>query len=421
MTDRIRRRALRVQFPSDRTPSLLGTDLNAPLGQTRKPRPGRAPLSFLASRALPAIAALGIVGLSFWTALAPSGLRDVPPAAVAQADENSTAEAVPAGRERGAAADGVERRSGLSGAAVETTRTDDGSVVRKYSPKQRDGDGPLIIAANRIGQDPRSAAFPNDDLLEDSPYGRLPVVGPDGLRPLEHYARPWSGARGTRIAIVVSGLGLSQTGTQRAIEMLPGEITLGFASTGNSLQRWMQEGRRGGHEIVLQVPLEPFDYPENNPGPTTLLADASAAENLADLHRAMGEITNYTGIMNFMGGRFLSNADALAPVLRDVAGRGLLFLDDGSSVQSLSGTLAEAIEMPHAFADLQLDGELSRDAILRKLDELERIARRNGQAIGVASAFDESVDAIAEWCQEASARGIEIVGIAALADDPATR
>ena len=104
-----------------------------------------------------------------------------------------------------------------------------------------------------------------------------------------------------------------------------------------------------------------------------------------------------------------------------MAARGLLFLDDGSSVQSQSGTLAKAIEMPHAFADLQLDGELAREAILRKLDELERIARRNGQAIGVASAFDESVDAIADWCQEASTRGIEIVGVSALADDAARR
>ena len=121
------------------------------------------------------------------------------------------------------------------------------------------------------------------------------------------------------------------------------------------------------------------------------------------------------------GGRFLSDADALEPVMRDVASRGLLFLDDGSSAQSLSGTVAGAIEAPHAFADLQLDGELSRPAVLKKLDELERIARRNGTAIGIASAFDESVDAIREWCEEASGRGIEIVGVASLAAVPARK
>ncbi len=83
--------------------------------------------------------------------------------------------------------------------------------------------------------------------------------------------------------------------------------------------------------------------------------------------------------------------------------------------------MAGAIEAPHAFADLQLDGELSRPAVLKKLDELERIARRNGTAIGIASAFDESVDAIREWCEEASGRGIEIVGVASLAAVPARK
>lgn len=262
------------------------------------------------------------------------------------------------------------------------------------------------------------AATPNDLLLEDSPEGRLPIIGPDGLRPMEQYARPWSGARVTRIAIVVGGLGLSQTGTQRAIKELPEEVTLAFASSGNSLQRWMQEARRGGHEILLQVPFEPFDYPDNNPGPETLLIKQSAEKNLVNLHKAMGKITNYTGIMNYLGGRYLANSDALDPVMRDIAGRGLLFLDDGSSAQSLTGTFAKTMDIPHAFADIQLDGQLQTAAILGKLDELERIARKNGSAIGAASAFDESIVAIRQWVQKAGQRGIEIVGVSALVADP---
>ena len=79
------------------------------------------------------------------------------------------------------------------------------------------------------------------------------------------------------------------------------------------------------------------------------------------------------------------------------------------------------MEAPHAFADLQLDADLSRESVLKKLDELERIARRNGTAIGIASAFDESVDAIREWCEEAGGRGVEIVGVASLADIPAKK
>lgn len=324
-----------------------------------------------------------------------------------------------AGGQSGAGSGVMTPGTAYSGADVEHTVTDDGSTVTKFSPRSRDGKGPALINVGPIrGQDPRMAATPNEDLLEDSPAGRLPIIGPDGLRPVDQYARPWSGARGTRIALVVGGLGLSQTGTQKAIRDLPADVTLGFAAAGNSLQRWMQEARRSGHEILMQVPMEPFDYPSNDPGPHALRIGLSPKKNLAELHRSLAEITNYTGVMNYLGGRFLSDADALEPVMRDLGKRGLLFLDDGTSAQSLSGKLADAFDVPHGFADLTLDTELSQGAILRKLDELERIARRNGTAIGVASAFDESVAAIAAWIGEAQGRGIEIVGVSALVKDP---
>jgi len=104
--------------------------------------------------------------------------------------------------------------------------------------------------------------------------------------------------------------------------------------------------------------------------------------------------------------------------MRDIGKRGLLFLDDGTSAQSKTAAVAKGTELPYAFADLQLDSQVDVNTILQKLDELERIARRNGQAIGVASAFDESIDAISKWSEEAAMRGIEIVGVAALVNDP---
>ncbi len=355
--------------------------------------------------------------MSVWVFLSPSGLLETEPEkqVVAQAETPAAAKADDKSEKP---RQGQKQSGALSGAHVEKTLNDDGSVVTKYSPKQRDGHGPVFIDVDRKGQDPRMAAIPNDDLLEDSPQGKLPVIGPDGLRPMDQYARPWSGARGVRIGLVVGGLGLSQTGTQNAIRELPPEVTLAFAASGNSLQRWMQEARQRGHEILLQIPFEPFDYPENDPGPLTLRVDAGAKANLALFHQALAEITNYTGVMNFLGGRFLSDADALEPVLRDLSKRGLLFLDDGTSAQSLSGTLAETLDVPQGYADLVVDSQLDRIAILKKLDELERIARRNGSAIGVASAFDESVAAMAQWIDEASARGIEFVGVSALVKDP---
>ncbi|MDQ0457383.1 divergent polysaccharide deacetylase family protein [Rhizobium paknamense] len=385
----------------------MGVDLHAPLGQQDRSRKRR-------NRAWQhglwaGLLGLGVLSLSLYTALQPVALSSV-----AALRDPGPAPEKPVVQDKGAMPTTIQR-SPTSGANIQRSTLADGSVVTTYKPAARDGNGPALMSASRIGQDPRSATLPNPDLLEESPVGRLPVIGPDGLRPVEQYARPWSGAHGTRIAIVVGGLGLSQTGTQKAIKTLPEEVTLAFAASGNSLSRWMQDARRGGHEILLQVPMEPLGYPGNNPGRGTLLVDRQEAEILQELHRAMASMTNYTGLMNYMGGRFLSSTQALEPVMRDIAGRGLLFLDDGGSAQSLSDGVGKALNMPHATADVLLDDQLQEQAILKRLDELERVAKRNGAAIGVASAFDESIAAIAKWAHEAKARGIEIVGVSAIA------
>lgn len=394
----------------------MGTDLHAPLGRDRQARSRRSRRTSLGVIAGLLVTA-GLLGFSFYAMRSDPALQKTdmaankPASAQSEADRTATTPSP---------ADNNLPRSGPQGGAnVQRTQTDNGQVVTTYSPRRRDGDGPLVVEAQRIGQDPRMAATPNDDLIEKTPEGSLPIVGPDGLRPMEQYARPWSGAHGTRIAIVVGGLGLSQTGTQTAINTLPPEVTLAFAATGNSLPRWMQQARRNGHEILVQLPMESFDYPSNNPGPSTLVTDATVKENIANLHEAMGKITNYTGVMNYLGGRFLSDANALEPVLRDIAGRGLLFLDDGSSAQSLTEKIAKPLQLPHGFADLTLDTQLDKLEILKKLDELERVAQRKGFAIGSASAFDESIEAIQQWVGEAGNRGIEIVGVSALVNDPA--
>jgi uncharacterized protein len=389
-------------------------DLHAPLGQERKGKK-RSKSGIRLSAVSSVVVVLALSSLSAWTALSPDALRDVPPIGLTPSPPDSAEIAdSSADRDGTSAAAGIVTSGPNDGAIIRRTTTPDGNVVTTFSPNGRQG--PVVIGTAST-QDPRLAGQPNEDLIEVTEAGELPTVSASGLRPVDFYARPWSGARGTRIAIVIGGIGLSQTGSQKAIRDLPEDITLAFAATGNSLQRWMQEARRKGHEIVLQVPMEPFDYPAMDPGRGTLLAEKAAASNLANLHMAMAQISNYTGIMNYMGARFLADDKAMDPIMRDIGKRGLMFLDDGSTARSLSGDFAKAIGFPHAYADVMIDTQVDHQAILTKLDELERIARRNGQAIGVGAAFDETIAAVTEWRDEAVARGIELVGVSALANE----
>ena len=220
------------------------------------------------------------------------------------------------------------------------------------------------------------------------------------------------------LAIVIGGLAVSQTGTQAAIAKLPGEVTLAFAPQGNSIGRWMQAARQSGHEVVMQVPLEPFDYPSVNPGRNTLTVSATPDENLKSLRWALSRTTNYTGVMNYMGARFSADATAMEPFMAELGRRGLAYVDDGSSARSLAPDLALKDGVPFVAGDTAIDAVQDRGAILKKLDALEATARAKGSAVGIGSAFDLTVDTVAAWVLEAKKRGIEIVPISAVAIDP---
>jgi len=357
----------------------------------------------------------GLSALALFAAAGAVSLRERPWRAPAEAEPAS------------AAAPAAEPTAPTQAPAVPTA----GPAIIKVDPmaQGRGEDSPVLVPSGSIivrdpaalSQDLRTAHLPDRALVEESGHGLLPVRAADGRRPFDAYRRPWSGARGARVAIVIGGLGLSQTGTQEAIRKLPPEVTLAFASEGNSLGRWMQEARRDGRELLMQVPLEPFDVLKANPGRNTLLAEADAAENIDRLRRALGRTTNYVGVLNHMGARFTATPEAMQPFMDELGKRGLMFLDDGTSARSLAGAQAPAARVPLAVADAVIDASRDRGAVLATLDELERIAISRGTALGTGSAFDVTVDAVAEWAAGATKRGVEIVPVSALADDPEGR
>ncbi len=303
---------------------------------------------------------------------------------------------------------------------ISRTTTQNGSTIIKVKPPSvTDGQGSIIVRdPSTLTQTAMVAHMPLPELIEKSGEKRLPKIGADGTRPFDAYARPWSGSAGPRIAIVITGLGLSQTGTQSAIKQLSEDVTLAFASEGNSIDRWMQTARREGHEIILQVPMEPFDYPNVSPGKFTLEVAGSPDENRDRLEWALNRTTNYTGIMNHMGAAFTANAPALDAMLGNLHNRGLMFFDDGTSARSLAQDEALKAGVPYARADLIIDPDRSAGAILAKLNELEQNARSQGIAIGIGAAFNETIGTVATWMNEAKKRGIEFVPISAVALDP---
>jgi polysaccharide deacetylase 2 family uncharacterized protein YibQ len=265
-------------------------------------------------------------------------------------------------------------------------------------------------AGAEMGDDPARVAA----LVEESQYGPLPKVGADGKRPAEVYAAPTKFAgkaapgEPARVAILVQGIGLPGGASMDVIKGLPASVSVACGAYGRNLQEWILKARDAGHEVLLDIPLEPENYPSTDPGPHTLLTTLPPQENVKRLQWLMSRYTGYVGVTNHMGAKFETAQESLTPVLEEVKARGLLFVDDGSVQGSTAGQIAGTIGLDYSVADVQLDQDIAKG-----LAELEALAKQKGSAIGVVSAKPATVKQLAEWAKTLETKGVVLVPVSA--------
>jgi hypothetical protein len=129
----------------------------------------------------------------------------------------------------------------------------------------------------------------------------------------------------------------------------------------------------------------------------------------------MSRLQGYVGLANYMGGRFTATETALAPILREAAKRGLIYVEDGNSPRSVASQMAGANNLPFAKADLTIDAVPTAAEIDRTLSRLEKTARDRGFAVGMANALPASIERIAVWAKAAESHGLLLVPISAVA------
>lgn len=244
-----------------------------------------------------------------------------------------------------------------------------------------------------------------------APERPLPVTRPaDGGWEARAIAPPQVRA-GAYVAIVIDDLGMDRARTMR-LASLPGPLTFAFLSYAPEIDAQSREARARGHEILLHMPMEPEG--REDPGPGALRVALSDDDIRARTAAALDRLPLAMGLNNHMGSRFTRDPRALRPVIEELAGRGLLFLDSRTSGASVGTDLARRLGVPSAGRDVFLDNEIDARAIRTQLAELERVASRRGSAIAIGHPHEATIEALAQFVPEMMGRGLQLVGVSAI-------
>ncbi len=382
-------------------------DLSAPLGQEKGRRKRRFRLPFTGIQALAVLLGLLLATFAGFALFHDDPLGGEPMTRIAIRPANPAEEKLATAPASGSEAGAKPAAKQAAPSDQKTVTIIDGSSGARHD---------VTIsgeAADKAAADgaPTMMAGIDSRLLEKSRYGMIPVAS-DGLKPFTAYAAEADRAKAAKmpvVAIVVGGLGVGAAKTADAIMKLPAAVTLAFTPYGSDPTKLAERARAQRHEILLQIPMEPFDYPDNDPGPQTLLTTLAPGQNLDRLYWHLSRFQGYAGIANFMGARFVVTDAVMQPIVRDAAKRGLGYFDDGSAPRSVAPSLAAAQAMPFAKADVTIDAVPTAVEIDHALAKLEGLAKERGIAVGVASALPISIERISVWTKALESHGIMLV------------
>jgi len=186
-----------------------------------------------------------------------------------------------------------------------------------------------------------------------------------------------------KVAIIIDDLGYDRRLAKKFLA-LDNQLTFAVLPQAPHTRSIAKSIQKNGGELMLHLPMEPAEYPSIDPGPGALLSSMPADELLSQLKKNLADVPGIKGVNNHMGSKLTTESTRLYQVFSILKQEGLFFIDSRSTAETVGRPSARLFQLPFAERDVFIDHNQEPDAIRGQLKKLIRIAKKNGEAVGIA-------------------------------------
>lgn len=271
------------------------------------------------------------------------------------------------------------------------------------------------VSKNRVGMVPA----PVPSLYQGSNIGNIPMIRKeDGLTAFKAYKRPFiSKANKPSLSFIVMDIGLSKKMTDGLVKNLPDEVSFAISPYTANLKEVTKQARNSGHEVWLMLPLETQTYPFSDPGPFTLLSNASVVQNKDRLLKLLASTEGYVGLIPPKDHVFKKEDANINPAIKEIFDRGLSVFDTKTTSQSFVSRIAEREGFPYGKNNFWLDDDLTPANLNQTLRQAVELAEARGKATVMLRPYPASIKALQKFLNSAAADKFQLAPASAVVNN----
>ncbi len=164
-----------------------------------------------------------------------------------------------------------------------------------------------------------------------------------------------------------------------------------------------------GKDVIIHMPMEPHNKESYGLEENTILTDMDKRTVIGLLDKAFDAVPYAIGISNHMGSKATENLRLMRMVIEYLKKKNMLFLDSLVTSESVCGSLAKRFGLEFAQRDVFIDNESDPEYIKGQMEELAKVARKKGVAVGIGHDRPETIAVLSYMIPELERQGYRFV------------